>query len=74
MLSMSARCKKHETSSSHIDNMVSFNILSQNYMKKFLNQSYKDTIEKHNNNVRKNKKVFSTLANNVIFEAFKGLH
>ena len=62
--------KKQETSSSHKDNTVSFNLLGKNFMRMFLSQSYKHTIEKHNNGVRKNRKVLSILIDGVVFSGF----
>ena len=68
---ISSRCKKHQTSSSHIDNMVSFNLLGQNSMRIFLSESYKETIQKHNDTVRKNRKVLSILIDSVLFCGFQ---
>ena len=68
---ISNRFKKHETSSSHIDNMVSFNLLRQNSIRMFLSQSYKDMIEKHDNEVRKNRKFLSILIDSVLFCGFR---
>ena len=59
--------KKHKISSCHIDHMGSFYHLGQSSMRMFLSQSYKDTIEKHNNDVRENKKVFPILIYSVFF-------
>ena len=71
MSKISIRCKKHDTSSSHIDNMVSFNLLGQNSMRIFLSKSYKETIQKHNDTVRKNRKVLSILIDSVLFCGFQ---
>ena len=60
--------QKHEISSSHIDNTVSFNHVGQISMRIVLSQRYKDTIKKkHIYDVRDNKNVFPIL----IFCSFK---
>ena len=47
--------------------MVSFNLLGKNTITTFLSQSYKDSIDKHNIKVQKNRKVLSVIIDNVLF-------
>ena len=68
---ISARCKSHEKSTRHIDNIVSFNLLGKSCMRVFLSQSYKESIDKHNEEVKKNRKVLSILIDSVLFCGFQ---
>ena len=47
--------------------MVSFNLLGKNTITTFLSQSYKDSIDKHNIKVQKNRKVLSVIIDSVLF-------
>ena len=47
--------------------MVSFNLLGKNTITTFLSQSYKDSINKHNIKVQKNRKVLSVIIDSVLF-------
>ena len=47
--------------------MVSFNLLGKNTISTFLSQIYKDSIDKHNIKVQKNRKVLSVIIDSVLF-------
>ena len=54
--------------------MVSFNLLGKNTITIFLSQSYKDSIDKHNIKVQKNRKVLSVIIDRVLFVVCKRFH
>ena len=49
-----SRCSTHAKSTKRLDNIVSFNFLGKNCTLIHLSKSYQDSIEKHNEEVRKN--------------------
>ena len=57
----------HTKSTKHLDNIVSFNFLSKNCIQIHLSKSYQDSTEKHNEEVRKNRKVLTILIDSVLF-------
>ena len=64
---ISSRCSTHAKSSKHLDNIVSFNFLGKNCIEVHLSKSYQESIEKHNEEVRKNRNVLKILIDSVIF-------
>ena len=64
---ISSRCSAHAKSSKHLDNIVSFNFLGKNCIEVHLSKSYQESIEKHNEEVRKNRNVLKILIDSVIF-------
>ena len=65
------RTKNHAKSPKHIDNMVSFNLLGKNCIEVHLSKSYQDSIDKHNQEVMKNRKVLLTIIDSVLFCGFQ---
>ena len=63
----SSRCSTHAKSSTHLDNIVSFNFLGKTCIQVHMSKSYQERIEKHNENVRKNRNVLKILINSVFF-------
>ena len=51
--------------------MVSFNLLGKNCIQVHLSRSYQDSIDKHNQEVMKNKKVLLTIIHSVLFCGFQ---
>ena len=64
---IAARSLSHAKSSKHLDNIVSFNFLGKSCIQIYLSKSYQDSIEKHNEEVRKNRKVLNILIDSVLF-------
>ena len=54
-----------------MDNMVSFNLLGKNCIQVHLSKSYQDSISRHNEEVRKNRKVLSIIIDSVLFCGFQ---
>ena len=65
------RTRTHANSPKHIDNMVSFNLLGKNCIQAHLSKSYKNSIDKHNQEVLKNRKVLLTIIDSVLFCGFQ---
>ena len=64
---ISSRSIAHAKSTKHLDNMISFNLLGKGCIQTHLSKSYQDSIKRHDEEVRKNRKVLSILIDSVLF-------
>lgn len=67
LIHLSEKIKKHQNSKSHLSAKLGYNLLGKQDIRQQLNSAYRSSIQKHNDQVKKNRYVLSKIINCIKF-------